>query len=127
MIRVRTKSDLAVQSQAGSSETGSEEVRVSASTGEGLGELQRRLADAAFGGIRSRAGAPLLTRRRHARCLEEALGEVEAFDRARGEGLPMEIAAVSLETAAMRLDELLGAIDTEEVLGAIFTRFCVGK
>jgi tRNA modification GTPase len=41
--------------------------------------------------------------------------------------LPAAIAAVHVRAAVGALDELIGAIDTEDVLGRVFATFCVGK
>ena len=72
--------------------------------------------------------APVLTQARHRQALERALGELTLFRRAwREEALPATIAAVHLHAAAGALQELVGAIDIEDVLDEVFRRFCVGK
>jgi tRNA U34 5-carboxymethylaminomethyl modifying GTPase MnmE/TrmE len=37
------------------------------------------------------------------------------------------VAAVHLRTAVMILEDLIGAVDVEDVLDEVFRRFCVGK
>jgi tRNA U34 5-carboxymethylaminomethyl modifying GTPase MnmE/TrmE len=57
-----------------------------------------------------------------------ALREIEDFRRAwRQAALPATIAAVHLHAAADALSDLIGGIDTEQVLDELFRRFCVGK
>jgi tRNA modification GTPase len=104
-------------------------VAVSAETGAGV---QRLLT--AIGVVLGRiAGAPeldapLLTQTRHQHAVGRALGELEAFRRAwRHEMLPATIAAVHLHEAGETLRDLIGGIDTEQVLDEVFRRFCVGK
>ena len=72
--------------------------------------------------------APLLTQVRHLRAVDGALRELEEFRRAWiEESLPATIAAVHLHAAANALQELIGGIDTEQLLDEVFRRFCVGK
>jgi tRNA modification GTPase len=41
--------------------------------------------------------------------------------------LPGSIAAVHIRAAVHALDELIGAVDVEDVLGRLFATFCIGK
>jgi tRNA modification GTPase len=41
--------------------------------------------------------------------------------------LPAPVAAVHLRAAVAALEELVGAVDTEDVLDRVFRSFCVGK
>ena len=41
--------------------------------------------------------------------------------------LPASIAAVHIRAAVGALDEIIGAIDAEDVLGRVFATFCIGK
>jgi tRNA modification GTPase len=70
---------------------------------------------------------PLVTRRRQSRALRQALDDVEAFVNTRDRGHPPEIAETHLQDAKHALEELLGVVDTEDVLDALFSGFCVGK
>jgi tRNA modification GTPase len=103
-------------------------VRTSAISGEGLEELRRTLPRLAYASMAS-AGpeVPVLTRARQREALARALGEVRAFHEGIEGGLPAEVAATHLRGAESALEELLGGISREEVLDAVFARFCVGK
>jgi len=130
-ILVRTKSDLH-PSSAGpaaieSAPAGVCSQRVSVSEGVGFRELGRMMLDSAWSAIRAAPEAPLVTRRRHVRALEDARRAVEEFDRARQASLPAEIAVTSLQDATLLLEELLGAVTTEDLLDRVFSSFCVGK
>jgi tRNA modification GTPase len=103
---------------------GREAVRVSAKTGEGIGVLVETLAERAAFAAQSGAGVPALTRTRHRVELEAAAAALERFgDRSLGP----ELKAEELRIAANHLGRLTGRIDVEDVLGAIFAEFCIGK
>lgn len=123
------KSDLAAgETGKGFSGKGKQGVyRVSAKTGEGIGDLLSSVATALApgeGAIRSQAP---LTRARHRLAVERALSALSRASAAAGEGLPLEFPAADVREAAGALAELLGEVAPEEVLDAIFGAFCVGK
>ena len=100
----------------------------SALTGEGLDLLKEAVVRAAFGAQASLADLePGLTRERHRIALaraRDALQEAEA--QLTDEREPV-LAAHHLREAARALEELIGVVDVEEVLGRVFENFCVGK
>lgn len=105
-----------------------DQIAVSVTEGTGLPDLRAALLRAAFGGIMGEPGeAPLVTRERHARALRAARSEVAAFLESWQDGLPMEFAATHLRGAAGALEDLLGVITPDDVLGRVFGQFCVGK
>jgi tRNA modification GTPase len=120
VIGVRTKADV------GQSRT---PVRVSAATGDGIPTVLRAIEAA----LSARHGplpvdTPVLTRERHRYVVGIARDEIIAFDQAWKEGqLPASIAAVHLRAAVHALEEMVGAIDVEDVLDRLFGTFCVGK
>jgi tRNA modification GTPase len=116
----RTKADLAPAA------TG--ELAVSVVTGAGLDELRRTAAERIFGG-RVTLGdlEPALTRERHRTALSRARSALaEAMPQLAPDGDAV-LAAHHVREATTALEELLGAIDVEEVLERVFGRFCVGK
>lgn len=130
VVLVRTKADQAggAPDPASPAADGLPAVRVAATEGLGLAELRGILLRGAFGGILGEPGeAPLVTRERQARALRRARGEVRLFLHAWEEGIPPEFAATHLQAAAGALEDLLGAIGTEDVLDRVFSQFCVGK
>jgi tRNA modification GTPase len=126
VIGVRTKADLAVP---GDSLNRNGVIQVSAHTGEGL----QGLLDAINVAIASKYGEaapdiPMLTRARHRQALTAALAEITQFQQAwREEKLPAPVASVHLRAAIYALEELIGAVDVEDVLDRVFSSFCVGK
>jgi tRNA modification GTPase len=134
IVAVRTKSDLAPPSaeelKVAREATGATTaVPVSAETGLGLDVLLSEAARLATGDAAElRADAPILTRERHRYAVGRALDEVRAFRGAWREGrLPPTVAAVHLREAVTTLEDLIGAVDVEDVLDEVFRRFCVGK
>lgn len=104
-------------------------IPVSALTGEGVDALTERVAAL----LASRFGAaveeaPVLTRERHRAAVDAARVELLAFREAwELNQVPSSIAAIHLHEAAHQLGELVGSIDVEDVLGRVFSTFCVGK
>jgi tRNA modification GTPase len=71
---------------------------------------------------------PLLTQERHRFAIARALTEAREFlDRWREGSIPAPVAAVHLREAVTVLEDLIGAVDVEDVLDEVFRRFCVGK
>jgi len=102
-------------------------LRLSAKTGEGIGELVAAIAREvapAEGAIRAQAP---LTRARQRQAVERAMSALSRAKAATEEGLPLEFPAADVREAASALAELLGEVAPEEVLDAIFYEFCVGK
>lgn len=125
LIAVRTKCD---GGAAGSGHDASA-IATSAERGTGLGEL----LGAIEGALDTRTGGyapdmPMLTHERHRQAIARAGEEVRAFANGWAAGsLPAPVAAVHLREAIHVLEELVGAIDVEDVLGRVFSTFCVGK
>ncbi len=105
-------------------------IPVSAMNGDGLTVLLARIVGvlAETLGDTPVDDAPIVTRARHAQALALAHEEMSAFIAAWTEGaLPAPVVAVHLRAAAGALEELVGAIDVEDVLDRVFRTFCVGK
>ena len=120
ILPVDTKADLAVGSQPS---TGGR-LRISTVTDQGLPELIGEIVTRA----REQAGgdeglAP--TTLRHRQHLIATQKAIAAF--IDGAESDLELRAEDLRLAASELGRLVGRIDPEEVLGAIFGRFCIGK
>ena len=120
-IAVMNKLDLAQDVQNALPD---EALAVSAKTGEGLDLLVARLETEAESAAGQGAGAPLMTRARHRTELEAAQAALARFAH---KSFSPELKAEELRIAAQRLSRLTGRIDVEEVLGAIFAEFCIGK
>jgi tRNA modification GTPase len=102
---------------------------VSAETGVGLQRLLSRVEAIVDEQCGPRPlDVPMLTRARHKQALEVARSEIAQFESAWAEArLPATVAAIHLRTAIAALEELVGAVDVEDVLDRVFSSFCVGK
>lgn len=122
LMVVRTMGDLDADAES------SDEGVVSVLSGGGLDRLRDRIVERSFGELDvADDDAPLVTRERHLRALKSAAGEVEAFRTGLAGDLPMELAATHLRAAASALEELIGVVTPDDVLGEVFSAFCVGK
>lgn len=115
MLSLQTKADLHVSSGA---QARSVSVRDQASVDALIGLLAREAAGRLSG------ESPLITRARQSQCLKQS---VDALREGEVRGLPAEIVADHLRQAGEALGRLTGRIDVEDVLGSIFSTFCIGK
>jgi len=101
-------------------------VVVSARTGEGLDALRARLLELA--GWQAAPEGLFIARARHVHALQRARQHL-ALAAAHGErgNAALELLAEELRLAHDALGEITGAFTSEDLLGAIFGRFCIGK
>jgi len=119
-LLVLTKADLG----AAPSVAGFESLSLSTGTGQGLAALHDWIA-ARLARDLSGADFPAVTRERHRRRLAEALAAADA-GRAALEVAP-EMAGDDLRRAADALARVTGSIGVEDILGEVFSTFCIGK
>lgn len=100
------------------------EFAISASRGDGIAELVEALVTFAGSFFGTTEGA-LVTRARQRDLLRQAADSLRRSLELVEEG--EELAAEELRAAAFALGRLLGRVDVEDVLGAIFQKFCIGK
>ncbi|MCG6962954.1 MAG: tRNA uridine-5-carboxymethylaminomethyl(34) synthesis GTPase MnmE [Acidobacteria bacterium] len=96
-------------------------VAVSLTTGAGWEDLESRLQALVIGELGETDGVVAVSRR-HAAGLRAALNELGAIRLAE-----TEVAAEAVRAAIDHLGEIIGDVTSEEVLDAVFARFCVGK
>lgn len=104
-------------------------IGVSAETGRGLDRLLERIEEVIGGALGAPAlDAPVVMRTRQRTALETARAELTAFAAGwAAASLPAPVVAVHLRSAVAALEELIGVVDTEDVLDRVFRCFCVGK
>ncbi len=117
-IRIWTKSDVGMDPRAEEADH-----VVSAITGDGISGLIDDLADR-LGSMSGQQEPALLVRERQVHAVESCL---EHLSRASADDLELELVAEELRSAARALERLIGRIDVEDLLDAIFSRFCIGK
>ena len=99
-------------------------LEISAKSGFGLENLRSALVSHA--GIASASGT-LVTNARHAAALREAATSLSTVSDGLDRHLPSDLLAEDLRAALASLGSITGEITTDEVLGEIFSRFCIGK
>ena len=102
--------------------SGNTVVSLSALTGDGLELLRQHLKQAM--GFEEDAAHGFIARRRHIDALERALEALQAGSAQTGYG---ELLAEDLRRCHTILGEITGAMSADELLGEIFSSFCIGK
>jgi tRNA modification GTPase len=121
LIRILNKIDLHAQMPAADGH----EIRLSAMTGAGLDLLEQRVLETL--GVQAHADGEFSARARHVDALKNAHGHLVrgiAELAASGSG---ELLAEELREAADQLGEITGRMSSDELLGQIFSSFCIGK
>jgi tRNA modification GTPase len=119
---------VATRSSDGHAEGSREErhVYLSAKTGEGVALLKREIL--ALAGVHEDMEDTFLARARHLDALRSAAGHLDRarahFDETKP---PLELAAEDLRAAHTALSAITGEFTADDLLGAIFSRFCIGK
>lgn len=101
-------------------------VPVSAVTGTGLDALRTGLARG-LGAAEPLRDVPAVTNMRHAALLTAASEALRRAAAAAGAETPEEFVAADVLEARVRLEEVTGRRTADDVLHAIFDRFCIGK
>ena len=121
-LLVYNKADLLTVKATDNAETHGPFVFVSAKTGEGLEELLSKLLDAV--GWRDQESGSFMARERHLRAL--ALAQTHLCQ-AQTVLATAELFAEELRLTQNALNEITGEFSSDDLLGEIFSRFCIGK
>ncbi len=126
MTLIRNKIDL-VGERAGECKAGGgvTQLNVSALTGDGIEALRRHLEECI--GFQSGESGALSARRRHLASLEKARCHLDEGCRQLEEFKAGELMAEELRLAQQALGEITGEVSRDELLGRIFSSFCIGK
>jgi tRNA modification GTPase len=100
-------------------------IRLSARSGAGLDLLRAHLKSSA--GFAGTEGGAFSARRRHLDALNRARGELVLAAAALRETRATELIAEHLRLAQRALGEITGEFTSEDLLGEIFSSFCIGK
>jgi tRNA modification GTPase len=102
-------------------------VRTSALTGEGLPELQELILSLSAPARELSPEGEVVTNLRHQDCVRQALASLAKAREAALCHIPHEMMLLDLYEALHALDAVTGATTTDDLLGVIFSTFCVGK
>jgi tRNA modification GTPase len=97
-------------------------VYVSAKTGTGLEDLRYKILKLV--GWRDQESGAFMARERHLRALNQAQYHLEAAHEVLAKA---ELFAEELRLAQLSLNEITGEFTSDDLLGEIFSRFCIGK
>ncbi len=121
-IRVLNKIDLHGFPPARNEADGQLSIQLSARSGAGIDLLRSELLRVA--GWHAHGEDLILARERHLLALRRALGHVQT---AAETSFALELFAEELRLAQEALSEITGEFSADDLLGVIFSRFCIGK
>ena len=121
LIVLRNKVDIC----SGAAPEGLDVLDVSARTGEGLDALRDKLVEVS--GLGDWNGSALVTNMRHYEALERALDSLRQVSLGLHRKSPTELLAQDLRDAISELGSIFGEVSTDEILGSVFSKFCIGK
>jgi tRNA modification GTPase len=122
VIHARNKIDLQHRPPARLAMAVGDEIWLSAKTGEGVELLKRAIVDAA--GWSAAGEGVFMARERHIHALRNCRDRLDAASMLTSQP---ELAAEELRRAQLALSELTGEMISDDLLGEIFSRFCIGK
>lgn len=100
-------------------------IALSASTGDGVEVLKDHLA--ASIGLDTTTEGQFIARRRHMDAIDTALAHLETGEQQLNDNLAGELLAEELRLAHQALTEITGEFTSDDLLGRIFSSFCIGK
>lgn len=122
LISVYNKIDLLNQAPRMLCQNGKTAIHVSAKTGEGIDLLRKKLLEVA--GWQPTGEGVFMARARHLQALTEARQRLQA---AAQNFHQLELLAEELRLAQRALSTITGEFTADDLLGEIFSRFCIGK
>jgi tRNA modification GTPase len=100
-------------------------LNISSTTGEGIEELKEEIVARVCG--ENQRGDLLISSERHYLSLKEAYSFLENAQSAIKEKHPAEYISFEIRQSLLALQEIVGVTNTEDILGRIFSKFCIGK
>lgn len=125
LLVIRNKIDLTGEAPGVQQEFGATVCRLSARTGPGVDDLRQLLK--ARMGFDSTVEGCFMARRRHLEALEDACGHVERARTHLLGSMAGELVAEELRLAQLALEVVTGRFSSDDLLGKIFSSFCIGK
>ena len=102
-------------------------VFLSAKEGFGIEDLESKVSNAFESGLSSVEGDAYFVSSRQSEALKHAVEAMERVKESALNDLPVDFWTIDLREAAVALGEVTGEDVTEDILGTIFERFCIGK
>ena len=123
VLELMNKSDLLSKSP---STAKNEVLLISAKTGQGIDALKKKILEMV--GWNGPQEGPIVARRRHLDCLERAAEHIARSEQFASNGnKSLELFAEELFLAQNHLGQITGKLLPDDLLGKIFSQFCIGK
>ena len=100
-------------------------VAISASSGEGIEAIKTLLVDSHS--IKESASSLVVTNVRHFEALVNAKESLDAVKTGLVSDMPADLVAIDIRTTLHHLGSITGAVHADDILGHIFSHFCIGK
>ncbi len=128
VIRVINKVDIATKDCRSKTESAinSKIIKISAKENQGIDKLKASLRDQ----IETKSlyeGAPIVSNIRHHELLTKALKALKAAQQGLKENLPTDLLCQEIREVLHNIGSITGSITTNDILGEIFSKFCIGK
>ena len=101
-------------------------IKISAVENQNIQDLKNELSSYVEH-LKSEEGNVVITNQRHYEALRKSLNSVKQVDEAVSSQITTELLAYELRNALEYLGEISGEFSNDEVLGNIFSKFCIGK
>jgi tRNA modification GTPase len=103
-----------------------ESIAISAKKRRNLEDLKARIVSRTLqGAVNEQSG--ILTNSRHYQLLQAALKELYVVEEELERGSSQDLLAISLKGVIQHLGEISGSVTNDDILGSIFSNFCIGK
>lgn len=100
---------------------------ISAASGLGVGDLREEIKSLLLGDSSVENASWILSNSRHKEALEQAKEAVcRAMETVR-QNLPAELSSLEIRNALGALNDIIGVTSNDEILGLVFSKFCIGK
>lgn len=119
VVGIANKSDI-------SEKTNPEFLALSAKTGAGVEELRKILSESVLGDFDTHSDT-IVTNTRHLEALLKAEESLEKAQTGLLDGTTGDFVAMDIRQAMFHIGTITGDISTEDLLGNIFSKFCIGK
>jgi tRNA modification GTPase len=127
VLHVYNKIDLVAGLGPAKSRESAAEIYLSAKTGAGIESLRQKLLEMAGWQPQSMGEGVFMARQRHLHALFTAREHLENAARLLGNGKESDLLAEELRLAQKALSSITGEFTADDLLGEIFSRFCIGK
>lgn len=126
-IPVANKVDLASNQNIPNELAGATLISLSAKNGEGINLLEETLVKLIKNSANATDKGVVVSNIRHHTALNATQKALDAATSALNNGLPGDLVAADIREALYHLGSITGEISTDDLLGNIFGKFCIGK